>query len=269
MLPKILLSGNAAKSFTSTCLTSSGSDTYNIEMAEKIFPAHDRKIFQVLREMRKELHAQRTMLSILLKRTSNSTNEEHRDIPEDLHFPTDQMDLEILEPMPLPKILKPLGETQEELLAQRAMLLILLRRTGDSTKQKSAGDLPVFDFHFPLTNPRDLKKLELKLDDRNVEKQALNKLSAIRGSSVNVVVPQLLNYMLSPTLAMLYNWTGKGMSRKKAFSDLKLRYVLFDAVRQNAGTSKATEYKVESITKRWFQRAGARYQKLQKRISIE
>ncbi|KAJ8018127.1 hypothetical protein HOLleu_44058 [Holothuria leucospilota] len=110
------------------------------------------------------------------------------------------------------------------------------------------------DINFPLQTVEEVTDLDAKLKtDKKWEKSVVHYLSLIGGRTVEDTVRRIMGHCLSNTLALQYNWAGKG--EKTAFSHLHLNNVIYRAIQKNRTTSRSTQSEVENVQKAWLRYA--------------
>lgn len=107
--------------------------------------------------------------------------------------------------------------------------------------------------HFPVKDMNEMEALESKLMDPDLEKKVIASLYVIGGSGLPDTVRRILRYTVSNSLAIHFNWCGKGM--KRSFCTMKLKDTIIKSVRKNAEHKSATAASIEKVMKEWFRTA--------------
>ncbi|XP_045133478.1 uncharacterized protein LOC123517461 isoform X2 [Portunus trituberculatus] len=103
---------------------------------------------------------------------------------------------------------------------------------------------------FPVKEIQDMDALETKLMDPDLEKKVIASLCVIGGSGLPDTVRHILRHTVSNSLAIHFNWCGKGM--KQSFCTMKLKDTIIKSVCKNAEHKSATAASIEKVMKEWF-----------------
>ncbi|KYN04507.1 hypothetical protein ALC62_04620, partial [Cyphomyrmex costatus] len=72
--------------------------------------------------------------------------------------------------------------------------------------------------NFPLTSVQQINNFNIQLEDVNVRKQFMEKMSTLGGESVSKVVRNIMSHTIGYEVALGYTWTGqkKKLAMKKS-----------------------------------------------------
>ncbi|XP_066580191.1 uncharacterized protein LOC136771655 isoform X2 [Amia ocellicauda] len=147
------------------------------------------------------------------------------------------------------KVLWSLEEIRMQVAQNGRLLSELLARGGDGDELLLAENLG-----FPLGSMEAVDRLEDRLVDEAFGNALVFSLSAIGGADVKSAVGRMMGAVLQNCLASQFNWVGKG-GQKRAFKDLRLRKIMFRAVRRNGPTRETSEDEFTSVAMNWLRYA--------------
>lgn len=114
---------------------------------------------------------------------------------------------------------------------------------NSSTEEQDQGMLE--GIHFPLNDKNDIASLESKLLDPSEEKKVIAHFCVIGGANLQDTVRRILRYAVTNSLAIKYNWCGKG--EKQSFGILKLKDTIIKSVRKHPDYRHTTAASVERM----------------------
>ncbi|KAL0104024.1 hypothetical protein PUN28_017008 [Cardiocondyla obscurior] len=113
---------------------------------------------------------------------------------------------------------------------------------------------------FPLNTVEQVESFNNLLNDENVWRQFINKISRIGGEGVPKNVRNIMSTIFGYEVAQLYTWTGQ----KKTLS-LKKNRISDAIIASLLKNSKVTITEIESCMQEWLRRSGDRLRALLKK----
>ncbi|KAI0241990.1 hypothetical protein LSAT2_015227 [Lamellibrachia satsuma] len=147
-----------------------------------------------------------------------------------------------------------LEKQNSEMAEMKRMLSSLMKKVATSREEPSS--LPE-RIQFPLASEEAVQALEQDLTDKETEKALKHHLAVIGGENLKDVTTRIMKTVFSQQLALKYCWTGNARV-KRAFQSLKLREVIFNAVRNNEVSKNGTNHEIKHVIQEWFRTASDR-----------
>ncbi|OXA44090.1 uncharacterized protein LOC118432952 [Folsomia candida] len=129
---------------------------------------------------------------------------------------------------------------------------------AQNSKNPIISKSPRPEFKFPVENFEELAELEKKLmTSKLFYNQLVGFLAIIGGKDYKETIAGILPYLFTNELAEKIAWDGiRKKNPKKAFKTLRIKQVLFDAVRQNPLVNRSvTDKEMKAKGASWFQHA--------------
>ncbi|XP_054261016.1 uncharacterized protein LOC128985496 isoform X1 [Macrosteles quadrilineatus] len=105
----------------------------------------------------------------------------------------------------------------------------------------------------PIENESHLENFEKKLQEKKTYDFVVKDLSRLGGTTTKEVTKRILRKLLSDKLAQHYSFHG--FKKKKVFGTLKMKNVIFDAVRKTPSTTQSSDAEIEGVVKDWLRQA--------------
>ncbi|KAJ8389867.1 hypothetical protein AAFF_G00113360 [Aldrovandia affinis] len=155
------------------------------------------------------------------------------------------------------EILSLLHEIKEE--QQRQWTVLRALQTSMQMHQ-----VEPIEIELPIRSMEHLDEVERRLGEPREQTRMISRLSVLGGTTVDVVVRNIMTTVLSVGVACLLNWAGHG--HKRSFRVTRLQEVLFRAFRSNPVGRDTTHKQFADVIKKWLRYAPGRQKKGRRRI---
>ncbi|XP_011883753.1 PREDICTED: uncharacterized protein LOC105570907 isoform X4 [Vollenhovia emeryi] len=114
--------------------------------------------------------------------------------------------------------------------------------------------------NFPLTTVEQVEAFNSQLEDNNVRRQFIEKMSQVGGETVPKNVRNIMSQIIGYEVAQTYTWTGQ--KKKLSLRKSKLSDSVIEVVLKNNNT---TISEIETYMQEWLRRSGDRIRALLKK----